>query len=73
LTVEEALPALEKSLDQALLDGIKTMTIIHGIGTGRLREAVRGFLHDEPRVKNFYRGEPRGGGEGVTMVELNND
>lgn len=72
-TVEDALPALDKSLDQALLGGVKTLTVIHGIGTGRLREAVRGYLQSEPRVKNYYRGEPQGGGEGVTILELNTD
>jgi DNA mismatch repair protein MutS2 len=71
LTVDEALPEVEKSLDQALLGGVKHFYIIHGIGTGRLRQAVRGYLKGDARVKEFHRGAPRAGGEGVTVVELN--
>jgi DNA mismatch repair protein MutS2 len=71
LTVDEALPEVEKSLDQALLGGIRHFYIIHGIGTGRLRQAVRGYLKGDARVKDFHRGAPRAGGEGVTVVELN--
>ena len=70
LTVDEALPEVEKLLDQALLGGLKYFTIIHGIGTGRLRQAVRGYLTSDRRVKEFRAGEPRDGGEGVTLVEL---
>ncbi|MFH1137639.1 MAG: Smr/MutS family protein [Pseudomonadota bacterium] len=71
MTVDEALPVVEKSLDQATLGGVKSLAIIHGVGTGRLREAVCGFLKENPQVKGFYRPERRAGGEGVTMVELN--
>ncbi|MEW6262931.1 MAG: Smr/MutS family protein [Thermodesulfobacteriota bacterium] len=70
LTVDEALPAVEKTLDQATLSGVKNLAIIHGVGAGRLREAVRGYLKGEPRVKAFQRGAPNAGGEGVTLVEL---
>ena len=71
LTVDEALPEVEKSLDQALVGGVSHFYIIHGIGTGRLRQAVRGYLKSDARVKDFHRGAPRAGGEGVTVVELN--
>ena len=70
MTVDEALVVVDKTLDQAHLGGVKTFSIIHGIGTGRLRQAVRGFLHDDFRVESFQRGERQTGGEGVTMVEL---
>ncbi|MFH1090680.1 MAG: Smr/MutS family protein, partial [Pseudomonadota bacterium] len=71
LTVEEALPEIDKSLDQAMLEGRKSFVIIHGLGTGRLRQAVRGYLKSEPRVKDFHPGDRQEGGEGVTMVHLN--
>jgi len=70
MTVDEALPRIDKSLDQALLGGLKTFNIIHGIGTGRLKQAVRGYLHDDHRVLSFRPGERRLGGEGVTVVEI---
>jgi DNA mismatch repair protein MutS2 len=68
--VDEALPVVEKSLDQAQMGGLKSLTIIHGIGTGRLRQAIRGYLSEDFRVKDFHGLEGRAGGEGVTMVEL---
>jgi DNA mismatch repair protein MutS2 len=70
MTVDEALPEVEKSLDQALVGGVKQFSIIHGIGTGRLRQAVRGYLSQEPRVKEIHGAKPQAGGEGVTLVEL---
>ena len=69
-TVDEALPEVEKSLDQARVGGLKQFSIIHGIGTGRLRQAIRGYLQSDIRVKDFRSGDQRSGGEGVTMVEL---
>lgn len=69
-TVEEALAAIDKGLDQASLKGRSSLSIIHGFGTGRLRQAVRGYLKGHPLVKDFKAAENRGGGEGVTVVEL---
>lgn len=69
-TVDEALTAIDKSLDQASLKGRSSISIIHGFGTGRLRQAVRGHLKGHPLVKAFRAAENRGGGEGVTVVEL---
>ena len=71
MTVDEALPEVEKLLDQASWGGVKRLAIIHGIGTGRLRQAVRGYLAGDSRVKDFGHGDRRSGGEGVTLVELN--
>lgn len=69
-TVDEALTAIEKWLDQASLKGRSSISIIHGFGTGRLRQAVRGYLKGHPLVRDFKAAENRGGGEGVTVVEL---
>jgi len=70
LTVDEALPLVDKSIDQAQVGQVKSFSIIHGIGTGRLREAVRVFLGQDERVKSFNPGSRRSGGDGITVVEL---
>jgi DNA mismatch repair protein MutS2 len=69
-TVEAALQALEQRLDAALLAGSPQLRIIHGKGTGRLREAVRQALGESVYVSAFKPGDPRQGGDGVTIVEL---
>lgn len=68
--VEEALPKLEKYLDQALQAGLKRVRIIHGKGSGRLRHAVIQFLETYPRVRSFATCSPYEGGWGATAVEL---
>lgn len=69
LRVEEALPRVDKALDDALLTGTAKLNIVHGVGTGTLKRAVREFLVGRPGVKNF---EPAPGRsrEAVTQVEL---
>lgn len=68
--VEEALVELERRLDSAYLANLPFVRIIHGKGTGRLREAVRDFLRGNPYVGDFRPGEPSEGGDGVTVVRL---
>lgn len=70
IRVEEALDTLEKYLDSAALGGLSSVCIIHGHGTGVLKEAVRNYLKDSPYVKNFRSGEEGEGSDGVTMVDL---
>jgi DNA mismatch repair protein MutS2 len=70
LRVEEALPIVEKALDKALVGGLRSISIIHGKGTGRLRQAVRDYLSQHALVRSFRSEDIRGGGEGVTVVEL---
>lgn len=70
LSVDEALPEVDKLIDRAVTGGLKSVAIIHGKGTGRLREAVRTFVETDSRVKKFASGGNHGGGEGVTEVEL---
>src|SRR4030095_7066042 len=60
-TVEEALPLLDKYLDDASLSGLTPLRIIHGMGTGRLRNAVRRFLETHPHVESFSEAEEREG------------
>ncbi len=69
LTAAEALEELDKYLDDALLAGLSTARIIHGKGTGALREAVRRYLEGHPRVSGFRDADPAQGGTGVTIVE----
>jgi DNA mismatch repair protein MutS2 len=47
-----------------------TLRIIHGYGTGKLRNAVRGYLKDVPFVKNISSADPKFGGDAITIVEL---
>ncbi len=69
-TVEEALDTVEKELDRAVLDHRRTLYVVHGFGTGRLRQAIRGYLRNHPRVKHFERAAQNAGGDGVTVVTL---
>ena len=70
LRVDEALMRLEDYLDSAVRDGVDKVRIIHGRGTGALRDAVREHLQRHPSV-NSYGPEPRErGGNGATYVEL---
>ena len=70
LRVEDALPKVEKLIDQALLYGWEKVEIVHGIGTGRLREAIKRHLEQLPWVKELRPAPVGKGGVGVTVVEL---
>lgn len=70
LTVEDALPKVDKFLDQALLHGLEKVSIIHGIGSGRLRSAIGKFLNEHRGVKQVIPGDVMKGGGGITVVEL---
>lgn len=70
LTVEEAVDRLDKYLDDALLAGLRRVTVIHGKGTGTLRDAVRSYLESHPGVVTYREGGPGEGREGATIAEL---
>ncbi|NWF93932.1 MAG: endonuclease MutS2 [Syntrophaceae bacterium] len=70
LTVEDALPKVDKFIDQALLHGLEKIHIIHGVGSGRLRDAIGKYLQGHRAVKHFSPGEGTRGGRGITVVEL---
>ncbi len=70
-TVDEALPEVDRYLDEAVLARLPQVTLIHGKGTGTLRRAVQDFLRGHPHVRAFRLGNPAEGGEGVTVVALN--
>ena len=70
LRVDEALDLLEPFLNHASLGGLREVRVIHGLGTGRLRDAVREFLARHPLVDSFRGGEPHEGRDGATVVTL---
>lgn len=67
-TYQEALPDVEKFLDQALAAGFSPVRIIHGKGSGALRRQIHEFLDSQPFVKKYALDDVEGGGAGVTLV-----
>lgn len=70
MTVAEALHEVEKYLDQLLLSDIKSASILHGKGTGALREAIREYLRSSSFVSSYGPGTQREGGEGITVFTI---
>lgn len=70
MRVEEGLQALDHYIDQAVVNHIKQVRIIHGMGTGALRNAVWTDLKKHPQVKLLSPGGPNEGGLGATIVTL---
>jgi DNA mismatch repair protein MutS2 len=68
--VDEALDALTRYLDDAGLAGLDKVVVIHGMGTGAVRDAVRATAADHPLVKSLRPGQRGEGGDGATIVEL---
>lgn len=69
--VEEALDSLEFFLDKASLVNLNPVYIIHGLGTGALKAAVKDFLATSPYVAKYRFGEAAEGGDGVSVVDIN--
>ena len=69
-TVDEAVAELDKYLDDAYLAHLKTVRIVHGKGTGALRNAVQAHLKRLKYVKSFHLGEYGEGDAGVTIAEF---
>jgi DNA mismatch repair protein MutS2 len=68
MRVDEAMPVIEQAVDQALLSGQKTLEIIHGAGTGRLKSAIREFLRGLPVVQGVSDAPMNEGGGNKTVV-----
>lgn len=70
---EDGLSLLDRYLEQAFLTGLPFVRIIHGKGTGRLRQVIREALKDNPHVKKWESGMDNEGGDGVTVAHLRQD
>ena len=68
--VDDAIEEIEKHFDNAYLVNMPYLTIIHGKGSGRLRQAVRQWLKSSRYVKSFSSGGENEGGDGVTVVKF---
>ncbi|MDQ0188758.1 endonuclease MutS2 [Alicyclobacillus cycloheptanicus] len=68
--VEDAIARVEKYLDDAVLSGLQRVAVIHGKGTGALRDAIRRYLAGHRHVSTWAPGGPGEGGDGVTVVTL---
>ncbi len=66
--VEDGLDELDKYLEKAYSSGLPFVRIVHGKGTGRMREAVRSALKESPYVKSFEEANENEGGSGVTIA-----
>jgi DNA mismatch repair protein MutS2 len=67
---DEAVDLVDKFLDEAFLNGLTELRIIHGHGTGALRRAVADLLTGHPHVARFKPASQDKGGTGATIVEL---
>jgi len=67
----DALRTLEEFLDQAYLTNRPEVRIVHGVGSGALRKAVREYLGSSPYCAAFREADPHLGGAGATVVQLN--
>jgi DNA mismatch repair protein MutS2 len=70
-TTDEAVDLTDKFLDEAFLNGLTELRIIHGHGTGALRRAITELLKDHPHVARFAAAPQDQGGSGATVVTLN--
>ena len=69
-TTDEAISLLDKYLDDAYLAHLPSVRIVHGKGTGALRNAVQSHLRRLKYIKSFHLGEFGEGDSGVTIAEF---
>ena len=69
-TTDDAVPTVEGFLDRAYRAGRQRLEIVHGKGTGALRQAVRAQLRDHPLISSYETAAKHEGGDGVTVVHL---
>ncbi|MDW8074875.1 MAG: endonuclease MutS2 [Bacteroidota bacterium] len=70
LRVNEALPIIERALNDAVVGGVLRLAVVHGTGSGQLRNAVHEYLREHPLVASFQTGTPGQGDAGVTYITL---
>jgi DNA mismatch repair protein MutS2 len=68
--VEDAWIDIDKYIDEAILVGVKSVTIVHGKGTGALRKGLWEFFRTDSRIRKYRNGEYGQGDFGVTVLEL---
>jgi DNA mismatch repair protein MutS2 len=68
--LEEAIESAEKALDQAILAGATSLRVVHGHGTGRLRDGLRKHFRSHGAVERLRAGDRTEGGNGATILEL---
>lgn len=68
---EEALDELETYLDKASLVNLTPIYVIHGHGTGALKQVIRDYLSSSPYVAKYRAGESAEGGDGVSVIDIN--
>ena len=69
-TVDQAMDRVEKFLDDALMKDARTLRIVHGHGTGKLRDAIREYFRKHPLVSDVSAAPDNQGGGGATIVSL---
>jgi DNA-nicking Smr family endonuclease len=70
LTIEEAVPRLEEFLYASFQSGLHRIWVVHGRGSGVLRQEVRRYLGSHPLVKSYRPADSHHGGPGATQVDL---
>ena len=66
----EAVDAVARFVDEALQLGVGQVRVLHGTGTGALRESIRSYLSSLPAVRAFHDEDVRFGGAGITVIEM---
>ncbi len=69
-TVSEGVMNVENFLDQAVVNGLEEVKVIHGVGTGKLRAGIWEYLRKNKNVKEFRSGRYGEGEKGVTIITL---
>jgi DNA mismatch repair protein MutS2 len=72
MRADEALQAVMYYMDDAILLSVSQVRILHGTGTGALRQAIRQYLSTLPGIKDFHDEHVQFGGSGITVVDLDN-
>ena len=70
MTIDEAIPIVDKAIDDALIAGIGQLRIIHGKGTGVLRAGLTAYLEMNRFVKKLETAALDAGGSGATVIDL---